>query len=209
MAGAAPHHLSPRKTPRQARALVTLDAIFEATLQVLIAEGPQRLTTTRVAQRAGVSVGTMYQYFPQKQALIYALNERYLDRLAEEIETTCGAQKGAPLDQMIEALIGTYWRLKTERPDVTKALYRSVVEIDNSALIDGFGSRVDRATTAMLASATDASFADLKSVNLTLVTVIFGTVRNAFERGLSPAAAEGLQRQLLAMCRAYLKGAAR
>ena len=78
MEGAAPHHLTPRKTPRQARALVTLDAIFEATLQVLIAEGPQRLTTTRVAQRAGVSVGTMYQYFPQKQALIYALNERYL-----------------------------------------------------------------------------------------------------------------------------------
>ena len=77
-----PPHLSPRKRPRQARAAVTLDAIFEATIQVLIADGPRRLTTTRVAERAGVSVGTMYQYFPHKQALFYALNERYLDIVA-------------------------------------------------------------------------------------------------------------------------------
>lgn len=59
MASAAPAHLIPRKRPRQARAAATLDAIFEATVQLLLAIGPQRVTTTRVAQRAGVSVGTM------------------------------------------------------------------------------------------------------------------------------------------------------
>ena len=56
----------------------------------------------------------------------------------------------------------------------------------------------------MLASARDAIFADLESVNLTLVTVIFGTVRNAFERELSVSTAEGLRRELTMMCRAYL-----
>ena len=60
---AAPDHLNARKRPRQARSAVTVDAIFEATIQVLLADGIHRLTTTRVAQRAGVSVGTMYQYF--------------------------------------------------------------------------------------------------------------------------------------------------
>lgn len=64
MGPVAPAHLNPRKRPRQARATATLDAIFEATIQLLVADGPQRLTTTRVAARAGVSVGTMYQYFP-------------------------------------------------------------------------------------------------------------------------------------------------
>jgi hypothetical protein len=64
---APPDGLKPRKTPRQARAEATLDAIFEATIQVLLAVGERRLTTTRVAERAGVSVGTMYQYFPHKQ----------------------------------------------------------------------------------------------------------------------------------------------
>ena len=87
---------------------------------------------------------------------------------------------------------------------MTRALYRSVAEMDNQALIDAFAGRVDKATTLMLASATDATFTDLKSVNLTLVTVIFGAVRNAFERNLRPAAARELQRQLVAMCRSYL-----
>ena len=207
-AAAAPAHLNPRKRPQQARAAVTLDAIFEATVQLLIADGPRRLTTTRVAARAGVSVGTMYQYFPHKQALIYALSECYLEALAGKIETKCRTHRGAPLDRMVEALIDTYWRAKTERADLTRALYRSVVELDNEALIEAFAARVDAATAAMLASACDAEFADLQSVNLTLVTVIFGTVRNAFERNLPPAAVVILQRRLLSMCRSYLRVAA-
>ncbi len=185
--------------------MVTVEAIFEASIQFLLTDGPRRLTTTRVAERAGVSVGTMYQYFPNKQALIYALNQRYLDALAEKIEATCRVHRGIPIDRMIGALIDTYWRAKTERADVTRALYRSVAEMDNAEMIDGFARRVDAATTAMLASAPDATFADLESINLTLVSVIFGTVRNAFERDLSEAAAAALQRQLNAMCRAYLQ----
>jgi AcrR family transcriptional regulator len=58
--------LEPRKTPVQERSTVTVEAIYEATFQVLLAVGPDRLTTTRVAERAGVSVGTLYQYFPNK-----------------------------------------------------------------------------------------------------------------------------------------------
>ncbi|MBY6261057.1 TetR/AcrR family transcriptional regulator [Azospirillum sp. 412522] len=204
-----PDHLTPRKMPRQARAVVTLDAIFEATIQVLVAEGMQRLTTTRVAHRAGVSVGTMYQYFPHKQALIYALNERYLDVLAARIEATCRSQQGAPLDRMVEALIDTYWRAKTERPEITRALYRSVAEIDNEAMIAAFCARVDAATTGMLRSACDATFTDLETVNLTLVTVIFGTVRNAFERNLGQKEADGLYRQLILLCRSYLDAVVR
>ena len=205
MASAAPAHLIPRKRPRQARAAATLDAIFEATVQLLVAIGPQRLTTTRVALRAGVSVGTMYQYFPHKQALIYALNERYLEALAERIEITCRLASGATLDEMVEALIDTYWRAKTERADVTRALYRSVAELDNQALIEAFAARVDAASAAMLASASDANFTDPGGVSLTLVTVIFGTVRNAFERNLTAAAVDALHRQLALMCRSYLR----
>lgn len=200
--------LNPRKKPIQARAAVTLDAIFEATIQLLVAEGMHRLTTTRVAERAGVSVGTMYQYFPHKESLVYALNERYLEVLADKIETVCASQAQAPIGDMVEALVDTYWRAKTERADVTRALYRSVAEIDNEPLIAAFAHRVDAATTAMLASATDATFTDLAGVNLTLLTVIFGTVRNAFERNLSPSATQALQRQLVLMCRSYLAGVA-
>ncbi len=208
MATARAPALNPRKRPRQARAMVTVDAIFEATIQLLVADGLHRLTMTRVAERAGVSVGTMYQYFPNKQALIYAVNARYLDKLAEKIEAACRSCHGAPIDQMVETLIETYWRAKAERADVTRALYRSVAEMDNSAMIEAFARRVDSATTAMLASAPDVTFNDLESVNLAFVTVIFGTVRNAFERNLTVAETTTLQRQLQFMCRDYLQGAA-
>lgn len=209
MAAAAPASLTPRKRPRQARSTATLDAIFEATIQVLLADGMRALTTTRVAERAGVSVGTMYQYFPHKQSLIYALNERYLEVLADKVETICRAQAGRPVAEMLAALIETYWRAKTERAEVTRALYRSVVEMDNVALVEAFARRVDAATTAMLESAPDATFGDLPMVNLTLVTVIFGTIRNAFERNLSQSAIDALQVELLAMCRAYVELARR
>ena len=205
MASARPIHLNPRKTPRQARAKATLDVIFEATIQVLVSDGPHRLTTTRVAQRAGVSVGTMYQYFPHKQALFYALNESYLDVLADKVEAACLAQHGADTQQMVEALVTTYWRAKTERPEVTRALYRSAVEIDNEALIAALASRVDAATAAMLQTAGDATFADLPTVNLTLLSTVFGTVRNVFERNLPSDKVDAIQSQLIMMCSAYLK----
>lgn len=203
----SPTHLSPRKKPRQARAVVTVKAIFEATIQVLLMDGPRSLTTTRVAERAGVSVGTLYQYFPHKQALFYALNEHYLEELAARIESACQAENGSSIAQMVEALVTTYWNAKTERSDITRALYRSVAELDNEQLIVMFAHRVDAATEAMFASATDAAFLDLPTVNLTLLTSIFGTVRSVFERNLPDAQSRVVREQLVLMCSSYLERA--
>lgn len=204
----APIHLKPRKRPRQARAAATLDAIFEAAIQVLLAEGSHHLTTTHVAQRAGVSVGTMYQYYPHKQALIYALNERYLDVLADKVETACRAKHGASIGQMVETVIRTYWEVKTQRPEVTRALYRSVVELDTETLIQQFAARMDAATAAMLGTASDAAFTDPTIVTLTLLTTIFGAIRAVFERDLSEEQADAVLSQLVGMCIAYLQNVA-
>jgi len=199
-----PRHLSARKKPRQARSAATVEAIFEATIQVLLREGTHRLTTTRVAERAGVSVGTMYQYFPHKQALLYALNERYLDLVAERVEAACQAQHGASTEAMVEALVIAYWQAKTERSEVTRALYRSATELDNEALIDAFARRMDAATNAMLKSAPDAVYANIDLVNVTLLSVIFGTVRNVFERNLPASRQVAIRHQLTIMCLSYL-----
>lgn len=204
---APPRHLKARKTPRQTRSQTTVDAIFEATIQVLLSEGTHRLTTTRVAERAGVSVGSMYQYFPHKQALLYALNERYLDRLSDRVEAACRAHYGASTTTMVEALVTTYWEAKTERADVTRALYSSAVELDNHTLIEAFAKRMDAATFAMLLSAPNADYADLRLINVTLLSVIFGTVRNVFERNLPAAEQAAIRDQLITMCLSYLEAA--
>ena len=199
-----PKALKPRKTPSQSRSRVTVDAIFEATIQVLLSQGMAGLTTTGVAERAGVSVGTMYQYFPNKQALVYALNERFLTTLAERVEATCVQMQGRPIAEAAEALIDTYWAVKTERPEVTRALYRSVAELETDALLQAFAARVDTATTAMFLASCDCRSPQVGEVKLLLTTVIYGSVRNAFERGLGPEEVSKLQAALKALCRTYL-----
>lgn len=69
-----------RKIPRQRRSRATVAAIHEACAQVLVAEGYEAATTTRVAARAGVSIGSLYQYFPNREALIAALVARQVER---------------------------------------------------------------------------------------------------------------------------------
>src|SRR5258706_6387784 len=81
--------LEPRKSPVQARSAASVDAILEATIQVLLQVGKERLTTTKVAVRAGVSVGTLYQYFPNKSALLKSALKRHLDEVTKAIELVC------------------------------------------------------------------------------------------------------------------------
>lgn len=70
-----------RRTPRQARARQKVAKVLEAADRLLASEGPEVLTTTRVAAEAGVSVGALYQYLPDRDAIIDALAEQYLTRL--------------------------------------------------------------------------------------------------------------------------------
>ena len=69
-----------RRKPKQARAQATVDSILEAAAQVLERTGPDGLNTNRVAERAGVSVGTLYQYFPDKETILLAVARRALDK---------------------------------------------------------------------------------------------------------------------------------
>lgn len=65
--------ISSRKQPQQARSSELVASILEAAVQVLASEGAQRFTTARVAERAGVSIGSLYQYFPNKAAILFRL----------------------------------------------------------------------------------------------------------------------------------------
>jgi AcrR family transcriptional regulator len=113
------------KRPKQARSKATVEAIVEATRQVFEAEGHGRTTTTRIAARAGVSVGSLYQYFPDKQALIARYFER---RLADDVAVMQAvAERGADLapDALVELVI----EAMVERFREERALYAEVAEL--------------------------------------------------------------------------------
>jgi AcrR family transcriptional regulator len=75
-----------RKQPRQARAQVTVNAVLEATVQVLERDGVDAATTTRIAEVAGVSIGTLYQYFSHRDAIFNALQDREFERALALVE---------------------------------------------------------------------------------------------------------------------------
>ncbi len=77
--------LAPRKRPRQARAQASVDAIVEAAAHLLRERGWAALTTNHIAARAGVSIGTLYQFFPGKEAIVAALAERTIRRHFETV----------------------------------------------------------------------------------------------------------------------------
>jgi AcrR family transcriptional regulator len=67
----------PRKTPVQARAKVTWNVILDAAAQVLLKRGYEKATTDRIAERAGVSIGSVFEYFPNKESIFAALMLRW------------------------------------------------------------------------------------------------------------------------------------
>ncbi len=200
--------LQPRKTPHQARSTATVGIIFEATIQVLLADGPNKLTTTRVAERAGVSVGTLYQYFPHKQALLYAVLQHHLSAVATAVEAACAVAHGRELEQMAQGLVTAFVKAKTAHPDASRAMYKVAAELETQDLLRDIGQRMLDAVTTMLASAPDARIDDLPAVTLTLMSALAGTTRAVFERGATPRLLRGLRAQTLILCCAYLRAVA-
>lgn len=196
--------LEPRKQPRQARAKATVDAIFEATIQVLLSDGLSRLTTTRVADRAGVSVGTMYQYFPQKHALLFALLQQHLETVSEAVFAACARCRGMPLEIMSDSLVSAFVDAKTRDLDAALALYAVAAELDTDDLIGKIARRNQAAIRGMLESAADAIFMDSDAVAFTLRATLAGATRAVLERRATTRELVALRRELPILCRAYL-----
>jgi len=191
----------------QERSTVTVEAIYEATFQVLLAAGPDRLTTTRVAERAGVSVGTLYQYFPNKQSLLFSVLEKHLDRVVCAVELACRSNHGQQVSTMIESVVEAFVDAKMERLDISMALYATVGAQERS-LTNKVEKRARAAIASMLATAPNTKFADLPFTSLMLISAMGGATRAVLEAGASPRMVRLLRKQLVLLCRGFLMSVA-
>jgi AcrR family transcriptional regulator len=200
----SPAVLEPRKSPVQARSAASVDAILDATIQVLLRIGKERLTTTKVALRAGVSVGTLYQYFPNKSALLKAALRRHLDQVTEAVELVCLDQKGRSLDQMATALITTFLDAKMKDANTSLALYAVSSDVDGAKVAQEMGVRSSQAVAGMLKTAAEPLTADPELVASMLQGVMVGVSRRLLESTAPETQVDALRQELIFLARAYL-----
>jgi AcrR family transcriptional regulator len=197
--------LKPRKKPVQERASVTVQAISEATIQVLLKEGAKSLTTTRVAERAGVSVGTLYQYYPNKRSLLYAVLEQHLQQVSRIVSETCESLHGYPINKMIGGVIDAYIDTKMKRPDVSLALYKVSEELNAAAPIANVFRRTEAAVSEMLATLPGDNSDKIAFVTLILFSTMAGAAKAVLGKGATPTLVRELKRALKILCINYIE----
>lgn len=110
--------VSTRRKPQQRRARQTVEAVLDAVIRLLRREGSGTLTTNRIAEVAGVSIGSVYQYFPDKQAIFTALHQRHIEQIDRLIAGTLVAHAASALDDLIRALIEAMVDAHTTDPEL-------------------------------------------------------------------------------------------
>lgn len=196
--------LEPRKSPVQARSTASVDAILDATIQVLLQVGKERLTTTKVALRAGVSIGTLYQYFPNKSALLRAALKRHMDEVAQAVERVCHEQKEHSLDHMATALITAFLEAKMRDAKTSVALYAVSSDIDGAKMARDMGIKFNEAIVRMLNSAREQLTTDPQLVASMLQGVMSGVSRRLLESADPENQFHTLRQELVFLACAYL-----
>lgn len=97
--------VQPRKSASQERSRTTVDALVEATARILVLEGFDKASTNRIAELAGVSIGSLYQYFPSKEALVAAVIERHNQDLMQTVRQAMAEVANLTLAEAVRRLV--------------------------------------------------------------------------------------------------------
>jgi AcrR family transcriptional regulator len=146
---------NPRKQPRQERARATVEAMIQATARILTEEGESALNTNRIAEVAGVSVGTLYQYFPAKDALVALVMEVELERDRAAFAALIDAAPSMTLAQLLDQGVRANARRFYERAAIHRAILPMVSSVERWELVRGAVVALRADLTALLASRPD------------------------------------------------------
>ena len=123
---AKPQRKPVRRRPQQRRARETVAAILDAAVRLMKREGLGSLTTNRIAEVAGVSIGSVYQYFPDKSSIFIVLHQRHVDEIDRLIAATLIEHAASPLDTFIRAVMDAMIDAHTTDPELYELLQHEV-----------------------------------------------------------------------------------
>jgi AcrR family transcriptional regulator len=158
----------PRKAAKQERSRATVEAILTATARVLVKEGFDRASTNRIAEQAGVSIGSLYQYFPSKEALVAALIERHVDEMWAVIEPALSRLATAPFPVAARELVGIMLQAHAVDPELHKVLIEQVPRVGRLEHVHDVEARA----TVLVRAYLDEHRQEIRACNLGLAAFV-------------------------------------
>lgn len=194
-----------RRTPVQRRASDTVDALLQATAQILIRGGPAALSTNAVAARAGVSIGSLYQYFPNKQALVDALVARQAARMQPLLRATVAELADRPLEEGVTRLAhGVVAAYRRVDPRMAQ-LFHQLLPLSPTSPIDAFELELERLLADQLAGLPALRGRDPGLVAAMAVRAASGVCRSTLRREPERVSDAAFERELAALLLGYLQ----
>jgi AcrR family transcriptional regulator len=199
--------LTPRKLPKQGRSEATVEAVLEAAAQVFERHGYAAGTTNRIAERAGVSIGSVYQYFPNKDAILVALVHRHIAEgtaaLQPHIERL---NRGARFDEVLPDIVDSMVALHALAPSLHRVLFEETqLPPTLRAKLDALEDRLVVLATDALAAPPRSPPADLQLSARIAISAIEGLTHRLVLRPPPGVTPEAIAREITKLLRAYLR----
>lgn len=207
----APRPLTkPRKIASQARSRATVDALIEASARILVREGFDKASTNRIAEVAGVSVGSLYQYFPSKQSLVIAVAERHQQAIMRTVRGELADVLTLPVEQAVRRLITIAVKAHRVDPKLHRVLAEQIPRVGKLEKLEAFDPENYVLFRRYLESHRDElRVDDLELASFVCVTSIEALTHNAVLRRskmLSDEAMETFIDEGVRLVAGYLKG---
>lgn len=167
---------SPRKRPRQERAKATVEVILEAAAHVLVSSGYEGTTTKQVAERAGVSIGSLYQYFPSKEALVAMLVERLHQRVLGIVSDKLVPHPITDLEREVRELVRSLVDVYGVNPELQRVLLEQAPRIGPLQVVQEIEARVEFLVQGVLSQ--NLEFERPRNLSL-VVFIIIRALRSA------------------------------
>jgi AcrR family transcriptional regulator len=131
----------PRKNAMQTRSKATVEAILEATARILVKEGYDHASTNKIAEAAGVSIGSLYQYFPSKEALVAALIARHMDEMTAVVAEAAVRLRDVPLVEATREIVHMMIAAHAVDPKLHRVLVEQVPRVGRLEKIEDVQTR--------------------------------------------------------------------
>jgi len=200
--------ITPRKQPQQERSRATVDAILDATARILVQDGYDGASTNRIALKAGVSVGSLYQYFPSKEALVAALIDRHMEemsaRFAAQMSDLAGEDPRVVVREVIRGMISAH----QVEPRLHGVLTEQIPRVGKIDKLLEINRRVAVRVRGYLESIQDRLVTrDLDTAVFLLVTTVEAVTHSLVVSDAAAVSAERVVDELTGMVCRYLFGA--